>query len=161
MKRLALFVLAALSLAGCATPTVYQPATGPSAVGYSEYLIEPGRYRVIFRGGGGAPPEQVMDLALLRAADLALAQGYDWFRVSDRYVQAVGGGYGPDIGVGVGGMSFGHHSGVGGGVSTGFNLGGGPALAATIEVTMGRGPMPPGLDVYDAHAVRNTLGRPA
>lgn len=158
MKRLVLPLAAALALAACATPTVYGPAAGPTAVGYSEYQIEPGRFRVMFRGGGGAPPEQVMDYALKRAADLALAQGYDWFRVSDRYVRGVGGGYGPNVDVGIGGMSFGHNSAVGGSVGTGFNLGGGPELEASIEVLMGRGPLPPGLDVYDAHAVSRSLG---
>ena len=42
-----------------AQPTLYQAAAGPQAVGYSEYRIEPGRYRITFRGGPGAPPEQV------------------------------------------------------------------------------------------------------
>jgi hypothetical protein len=46
-------------------------------------------------------------------------------------------------------------------VGTGFDLGGGPALEATIEIMMGRGPRPEGLDVYDARAVRSTLGRPS
>ena len=162
MKRPVLFALAALSLAACATaPTVYQPAAGPNDVGYSEYRIEPGRYRVTFRGGPGAPPEQVTDLALIRAADLALADGYDWFRVSDRFIRQAAGDRGPDVSLGVGGMSFGRHSATGVGIGTGFNLGSGPALAATLEVFMGRGPRPPGLDVYDAHAVRRTLGRPA
>ncbi len=160
MKRLVLSAAAALTLAACATPTVYGPAAGPTAVGYSEYRIEPGRYRVTFRGGGGAPPEQVMDYALRRAADLTLAQGYDWFRVSDRYVRGVGGGYGPTVDLGVGGMSFGHHSAVGGSVGTGFDLGGGPELQASIEVLMGHGPLPPGLDVYDARAVAGSLGPP-
>jgi hypothetical protein len=100
-----------------------------------------------------------MDLALLRAADLALSQGYDWFRVSDRYVQGVGGG-GPDVSFGIGGASFGSHSATGVGVSTGFPLGGGPALEASIEVLMGKGVKPAGLDVYDAHALHNSLGRP-
>src|SRR6516164_7347777 len=94
MKRLLPAAFAALALAACTTPTVYQPASGPDAVGFSEYRIEPGRYRVFFHGGSGAPPERVMDLALLRAAELTLAGGYDWFRVSDRMVRAVGGGYG-------------------------------------------------------------------
>ena len=164
MKRLALSALAALSLAACATPTVYQPAAGPNAVGYSEYRIEPGRYRVTFRGGDNASPEQVMDLALLRAADLALADGYDWFRVSDRFVSVADGGRGgPRISLGVGGANFGRHSAVGVGVGTGFNLGGGGygggVAVATLEVLMGRGAKPPGLDVYDAHAVRGSLGR--
>ena len=164
MKRLLLSSLAALSLAACATePTRYQPAAGPDAIGYSEYRIEPGRYRVTFQGGDNAPPEQVMDYAIMRAADLALAEGYDWFRVSDRILRATGGGGGGSrVSLGIGGMDFGRHSSVGVGVGTGFNLGGPSygASAATIEVFMGRGPKPPGVDVYDARAVRNTLGQP-
>ncbi len=161
MKRLVLAALAALSLAACANaPTRYQPATGPEAVGYSEYRIEADRWRVTFRGGPGAPPEQVMDYALIRASDLALAHGYDWFRVAERTVRQVGGQSGPDLSLGFGGMSFGRHTATGAGVGAGFNLGGGPALAATLEVLMGRGPKPPGLDVYDARSVRSTLGRP-
>lgn len=166
MKRLIMSALAAaLSLAACATtPTVYQPAASPSGVGYSEYRIEPGRYRITFQGGAGAPPEQVMDLAILRAADLTLADGYDWFRVSDRFVRATQGSSGPRISLGVGGADFGRHSSVGVGVGTGFNLGGGGyggTAAATIEVFMGRGPKPAEVDVYDARAVRETLRRPA
>lgn len=160
MKRLALLSLAALSLAACATPTVYQPSARPGAVGYSEYRLEPGRYRVTFHGGNGASPQQVMDYALIRAADLAIAEGYDWFRVSDRFVRGEG-GRGPDLSLGVGGMSFGRHSATGVGVGTGFDLSGGPQMEATIEVMMGRGPKPAGLDVYDARALRATLGRPA
>lgn len=159
MRRLALSLLAALSLAACASePTRYQPAAGPSAVGFTDMQIEPGRYRITFRGGPGAPPEQVADYALLRAADIALAQGYDWFQVYDRQTGQVGGDYGPTVDIGFGGMNFGHHSAVGGSVGTGFDLGRGAALAATIEVVFGKGPKPPGVDVYDARAVRSSIG---
>jgi hypothetical protein len=165
MKRLLLAGLAALSLAACATtPTVYQPAAGPNAVGYSDYRIEPGRYRVMFQGGTGAPPEQVMDYAIMRAADLTLSEGFDWFRVSDSSVVATGGGSsGPHIGLGIGGASFGGASAVGVGVGTGFDLGGSRygASAATVEVFMGHGSMPAGLNVYDARAVRRAMGHPA
>lgn len=159
MKRLALILLAAAALGACETvPTLYQPAAGRDAVGYSEYRIEPGRYRITFRGGPGAPPVQVADYALLRAADLALAEGYDWFRVSDRVTE----GHpdrGPRVSLGVGGASFGRHSGVGVGVSTGgMSLGGGPSVSTTIEVLMGRGERPRGADVYDARALRQNLG---
>lgn len=159
MKRLMpIAVAAALALGACATtPTVYQPATGPQSVGYSEYSIEPGRYRITFRGGPGAPPEQVMDYALLRAADLALAEGYDWFHVYDRYVQGRP-DRGPRVGLGVGGGDYGRRSGVSLGVGTSFNLGGGPALSATVEAVMGRGERPRGPDVYDARALRRSLG---
>ncbi len=159
MKRLVVVVAAAaLSLAACATaPTLYQPAAGPQAVGYSEYRIEPGRYRVTFRGGPGAPPQQVMDYALVRAADLAISEGYDWFRVADRFTEGRP-DRGPRVGVGVGGGDYGYRSGVSLGVGTTFNLGGGPSLSTTIEVVMGRGERPRGADVYDAKALRRTLG---
>ncbi|MDB5494476.1 MAG: hypothetical protein JWP86_1813 [Phenylobacterium sp.] len=157
MKRTLLAALACLSLAACATPTHFQPAGGPGAVGFSELRIEPGRYRVTFQGGPGAPEAQVQDYALLRAADLALAEGYDWFRIVDRSVRQTGYG-GASVGLGVGGMSFGRHSATGVGVGTGFPLSGGPALQASLEVLMGRGPRPPGEDVYDARGVRASIG---
>lgn len=158
MTRLIATLLAAASLAACAsTPTLYQPATGPTSSGYSEYRIEPGRYRITFRGGPGAPAQQVSDYALLRAADLALAEGYDWFRVADRLMDARPDN-GPRLGVGVGGADFGRRSGVSLGMGTSFNLGGGPRLSSTIEVVMGRGERPRGPDTYDARALRQNLG---
>lgn len=148
-----------LGLSACATaPTRYQASAGPQAVGYSEYRIEPGRYRITFRGGPGAPIEQVADYALLRAADLALADGYDWFRVADRFTEGQP-DRGPRFGVGVGSGDYGRHGGVSLGLGTSFNLGGGPALSTTLEVVMGRGERPHGADIYDARALRSTLGQ--
>jgi len=158
MKRLILAATAALSLAACATaPTLYQPAMGRDAVGFSEYRIEPGRYRITFRGGPGAPPEQVSDYALLRAADLALADGYEWFRVSDRFLEGRP-DRSPRFSVGIGGASYGRHSAVGVGVNQGIPLGGGATVASTIEVVMGKGDRPRGADVYDAKALRANIG---
>jgi hypothetical protein len=157
MRAAAFAVLAALSVAACATaPTRYQPV-GPGGVGYSELRIEPDRYRVTFQGGPGAPPQQVQDFALLRAADLALAGGYDWFRVVDRTTRATGYS-GASLSVGVGGMSFGRHGAAGVGVGTGLPLSGGASLQASLEVLMGKGPRPPGEDVYDARGVRESIG---
>jgi hypothetical protein len=158
MKRLILPALAALALSACATePTHFQPSNGPQAVGFSEMRIEPGRYRVTFQGGPGAPPAQVQDYALLRAANLALADGYDWFRITDRSMRQTGYS-GSSLSVGVGGMSFGRHSAVGGGVSTGVPLSGGVSLVTTIEVMMGKGPKPADGDVYDARGVQKAIG---
>jgi hypothetical protein len=127
-------------------------------VGFSEYRIEPGRYRITFRGGPGAPPEQVSDYAIRRAADLALADGYDWFRVTDRVIAGAAPDQGPRVSLGLGGGNYGWHSGVGVGVGTSFNLGPGPALAATIEVVMGHGPKPADPGAYDARGVSRTVG---
>lgn len=166
LPALAALSLTAASLAGCASaPTVYQAATPANPIGYSEYRIEPGRYRITFQGGASAAPQQVMDLALRRAADLAIAEGYDWFQVSDRSVRPTSSSSGgPRMSFGVGGASFGGHSSVGMGVGTGFDLGGGNSYgspAASIEVLMGKGRKPDSVDAYDAHALQQTLGHPA
>lgn len=161
MRRLIATVALCAALAACAaTPTVYAPASGAQAVGFSEMRIEPGRYRVTFRGGPGAPMTQVADYALLRAADLTLADGYDWFRIVDRYAAQSGGGGGPRVSVGAGGGSGGYRSGVGVGLGTSFDLSGGPALTQTIEIIMGKGapPSSAGGEVYNAADVRRTIG---
>ena len=160
MKQLIAPILAALALTACATPqpTLYQAAVRPGAVGYTELRIEPGRYRITFRGGPGAPPEQVADYALLRAADLAIADGYDWFRVSERFMAGEP-DRSPRVSLGFGGGNYGWHGGSSVGVGTSFSTGGGPTVASTLEVVMGKGPRPPGADVYDARGVRSSVGQ--
>jgi hypothetical protein len=159
-RSFAVAACAALALAACTTPTYYQPAgpaSGRAAVGFSEYRIEPGRYRVTFQGGAGAPANQVADYALLRAAEVTLRDGYDWFRVVDRYAERSGSGGGPRVSIGTGSSSYGRRSAVGVGIGTSFDLGGGPAHAQTIEVMMGRGARPEGGDYYDARGVTASL----
>lgn len=141
---------AVLALGACTTPTTYGPAAKANAVGFSEYRIENGRYRVTFQGGPGAPPEQVSDFALRRAAELALRDGYDWFRVVDRTGERTRSGGGGTT-VGIGGSSGGYRSGVGVGIGTSFDLSGGPAYRQTVEVLAGKGPKPEG--AYDARQV--------
>jgi hypothetical protein len=159
IRRLApVLSLAALALCACETaqPMTYQPEAGPQHVGFSEQRLEPGRYRIFFHGSKGAPPEMVADYALRRAADLAVAEGYDWFRVYDRGMTGQG-GHGPFVSLGVGGASFGHSSASGVGVSSGFDLSGPPAMTASLEVVMGHGPRPEGPDVYDARGVQQSI----
>jgi hypothetical protein len=158
MRRLIAILATVASLSACASaPTLYQPAGGPKAVGFSEYRIESDRFRVTFRGGPGAPQEQVADYALLRAAELTIGAGYDWFRVVERGTQVVGGGSGPRLSLGTGGTDFGRHSAVGVGVGTSFDLSGGPALAYTVEILLGKGPAPRGGDVYVAREVERSI----
>ncbi|HEY2660788.1 MAG TPA: hypothetical protein VGI79_13790 [Caulobacteraceae bacterium] len=160
MKKLLLLAIVALSLAACeTTPTVYGPAAGPLGVGYSESPIEQGRWRVTFRGGPGADARRVGDLTLLRAADLTLREGYDWFRVTDRYTSDSGETSEPRVSLGVGGANFGRGSAVGVGGGVGFNLGGGSSITGTIEILMGKGPAPHDPDVYDARQIRSTVGQ--
>lgn len=159
-KPLIAAALASFLLAACATtPTVYRAQLGaPNDVGYSEYRLEAGRYRVTFQGGPGAKEAQVADYALLRAAELALRDGYDWFRIADRSTNVSGYDRGPRVSVGGGSASFGRRSSVGVGLGTSFNLGPGPAVSRSIEVVFGKGATPRDRDAYDARDVVKNVG---
>jgi hypothetical protein len=155
MKQGLASVAACLLLAACATPTVYGPRTGPNASGFSEMRIEADRFRVSYTGGNGASPDQVADYALLRAAEITVAQGYDWYRVVEQFTQGTA-GRGPQMSVGGGSASFGRRSSVGVGLGTSFDLSGGPQLTRNLEIKLGRGVKPD--DAYDATDVIRTIG---
>lgn len=150
--------LAFLALAACATPpTVYGPAAASDKMGYREQRIELERYRVSFRANADLKPPQVEDLALRRAAEITLAQGYQWFRVVNRGTDLAGGSRspsGPSIGIGGSSGSYGSSLGVG----LGFNFGSDTRqYEATLEILLGKGAKPAEPSAYDAQQV---LARP-
>ena len=155
-----LALVAALALSACATAvgTDYGPAASAKGYGYTDTRIEADRYRIVFAGDGATPRETVEDYALLRAADLAIAGGYDWFRVISRDVsEERRGGVGIGAGVGGGGRNVG--VGVGGDLGT---IGARPFFTARIEVIFGKGARPEGADYHDGTSVKETiLSRPA
>jgi len=103
-------------------------------------------------------PEQVEDYALLRAGQLALANGYDWFRVVSRDISGEQRG-GVGIGAGVGGGSYSRRSGVGVGVSGDLGtIGGRDYFTVRLEVLMGNGAPPESGDYYDANDVVERIG---
>jgi hypothetical protein len=82
-----------------APPTQYAPAEAGPALpdlgpkpavveetlyGYSEVEISPTIVRVTFKGNSSSEDTRVVDFALLRAAEVALARGYPFFVVRDR-----------------------------------------------------------------------------
>ncbi len=151
MRRWLAISLLTVTLGACMTPTVYAPQARPGASGYVETRIEKDRWRITFRGGSDADARRVADLTLLRAAQVTLDQGYDWFRVVQRYGEAEP-PRGPTLSVGAGTDSYSYHGGSSFGVGVGgIPLGGGPILAETVEVIMGKGPAPREADAYDAH----------
>ena len=89
---LALTVALAAALAGCATPTPYQPNIPgqASSGGYSEIRVEPNRWRVTFAGNSLTSRETVEGYLLFRAAELTTQQGFDWFSIVDRNTQRSG-----------------------------------------------------------------------
>lgn len=83
LKLAGLVVGGSLLLAACVTPTPYQAAIGEFGQGYSETRIETGKYRVSFKGNTATSRETAENYILLRAAELAKAEGYDYFVVFD------------------------------------------------------------------------------
>jgi hypothetical protein len=158
MKYVLISLAASLALAACTTaPTVYQPAETSTSVGYRETRIESDRYRISFRANADLEPGQVEDMALRRAAELAVADGYPWFRVVTRMTELAGGSPGGGTSVGVGGSSGSYGSGIG--VGIGFDLSGDTRkYETTMEVQFGRGDKPDEANAYEAQAVLQRLG---
>lgn len=152
-----------LALSACASSTPYYgPATSANSYGYAETPIEQGRYRVTYTADD---PQEARDLALLRAAELTLSKGGDWFQVVHSSTDRTGGGSasrgGPSVSIG-GSAGSGGYSGVGVGVGFGIPIGGSSAAKITqsMEILVGSGPKPQGADVYDAGDVQfNLSGR--
>jgi len=164
MKRLTLPLIAAagLALSACASLAPYGAQTGPGGQGYAEQRIESNRYRVTYNGVGSAGP--VADMALLRAAELTTAQGYDWFEVTQRWTDGrldSAGGLRPSVGVGYGSSRssgrYGSYSSSGVGVGVGLDFSGPSPTSTTLEVVMGNGPRPDRPNAYDARGVQDSL----
>lgn len=185
MKRksavLAAVATLAVVLTACSTATPYQPNIRGNAVsgGYSEVRVEPNRFRVTFAGNSLTSRETVEGSLLYRAAELTLAQGYDWFAIVDRrtdqktrtYIEPTfGPGYGYGYGYGAWAPYWRYH-GAGYGWRTWDPYWGGPfwgdsydvrtidRFEATAEIQMNRGPKP-ATDpaAFDARSVVENLG---
>lgn len=164
MKRAAglLGVLfSAVMLGACATQPLYSPAEDAESPGYRETRIADNRYRVSFIGRADTPGEEVKNLALLRAAELTLEAGYDWFEVVERETREGVRRAEPrvSIGVGTGCAPFGCRI-VNSRWYTGVNVDSaiyGDRYRTTMEIRMGQGkPEDPGR-VYDAAEVAGYL----
>ncbi|MFN3930781.1 MAG: CC0125/CC1285 family lipoprotein [Brevundimonas sp.] len=164
MNRLTLPMIAAagLALSACASLAPYGPQTGPGGQGYVEQRIESNRFRVTYNGVGAPGP--VADMALLRAAELTTAEGYDWFEVTQRWTDGrldSAGGLRPSVSVGAGSSSYGGRYGnyrsSGVGVGVGLNFSGPSPTSTALEVVMGRGETPARPNAYDARGVQDSL----
>ncbi|MBD7939864.1 CC0125/CC1285 family lipoprotein [Brevundimonas guildfordensis] len=160
MKRLAVVTIAAsaLALTACASLAPYGPQMGPNGQGYSEQQIERDRYRVTYRGVGSAGP--VADMALYRAAQLTVDRGYDWFEVTQRWIDGrpdSAGGVRPSVSLGAGSSRYGGYRASGVGVGLGFDLSGPQPTSTTLEIVMGRGNRPDRREAYDARGVQDAI----
>lgn len=152
---------AALFVSACATaPTPYAPAQSDRAKGYSEQAIESDRYRVSYKGDDA---DQARSYALLRAAEITLENGADWFRIANAYtdIDSPGSAGGTSVSVGGASGSYGSSVGVGVGINLGSLGGGGPDAVHTLEMVFFPGERPDEPDAYDARSVQaSILGAP-
>lgn len=80
--RMTSLIVMALALATCAEPTPYKPVA--DRYGYSNLLIETGRYKVSFSGNSSTKRETVENYLLYRAAEITIETGNDYFVVAER-----------------------------------------------------------------------------
>lgn len=71
-----------VALAGCAMGPEFHPLKG--GVGYSDAQLQDDRFSVSFAGDSSTPRDRVEQFLLYRAAQLTVANGYDYFLVMDR-----------------------------------------------------------------------------
>lgn len=79
MRSTILWLFLVLCLAACSTGYQPQGFTG----GFTDLQIEPGVFRISFAGNGYTRPRHAEDLALLRACEITLTNGYTCFHVLD------------------------------------------------------------------------------
>ena len=81
-------IFAGVILAGCMTPTPYQPRQEGQNTGYTDHALTQNRYRVTFTGNSATPRETVESFLLLRAAEVTKAAGYNSFMFDTRNTKA-------------------------------------------------------------------------
>ncbi len=156
MKPYAILLAAGLR-AACTSNAAYGPASKSGAMGYSSQQIETGRYQVSYTDSS---PSKARDRALLRAAELTLLEGSDWFEITSSFAERSEDSRSGGSSVSIGGSSGSRgHSSVGVGVGIGIPLGGGNSGSVTevLEIVTGKGDKPDRASVYDARSVEINL----
>ena len=78
-------IILALLISACATQSAYRAAQA-DGTGYQDFALADNHYRVQFKVQGQARAV-AKKYALMRAAELTLAQGYDWFVVEQQTIR--------------------------------------------------------------------------
>lgn len=155
----AILIPALALMAACATTPSYGPAKSDRGEGYLSQQIEAGRYRVSYTD---RDPVRARNMALLRASEITLADGKDWFEITHEGADSeLSGRSGGGTSVSIGGSAgSGGYSGVGVGIGIGLPLGGSGSAGMTthtMEIVTGAGPKPDKGEAYDARSVDMNL----
>lgn len=168
MKYLiAMTLTATLIMTGCSSAPDYRKAED-SGYGYQETQLSDNQYRVHFTARG-SDKRKAMDFAMLRAAELTLLQGYDWFTVTHRetLVDSENVGTDPQIGFSrryemereCGLITCSTSMEPETTYSAGVFVGGerNSQVEAILNITMGKGEKPDSAASFNAKQVRNNL----
>lgn len=170
MKRLCLVVAYLFLLQACASYSPYQPAN-QSGYGYSHTQMSDNQYRIDFKARD-IEQGKALDYAMLRAAELTIEKGYDWYEVVDRQSDISHKHVSPNTGFNVTQsrsierdcgllgcttrMSEPHSSVIiGAGVSE-HDRG---IVTVLLEIKMGKGVRPDAKQVYSAQTLLENLGK--
>ena len=98
MLKKSIVAVSALALAACGGPAAtYQAASASSGSGYISAPAGNDRYTVKYTGGKGMAASQVAEYALLRAAELTLENGDEWFAILSSTTEEVAAGQANDL----------------------------------------------------------------
>ena len=168
-----IFLTALLTLGACASTPDYKPAGKAGDHGYYTQKISDDRYRVNYNARRGTNLQDARDYAMLRAAEITLNKGYDWFEIVDRETSSTE-SRAPDTQLGFGYEQAQY-------VETRCGLitctqSSRPARytsvrfdnrrpetrhSHSIEIHMGKGKVPENGNYYDAKAVAESIGKTA
>ncbi|MEM1192055.1 MAG: hypothetical protein AAGH42_01525 [Pseudomonadota bacterium] len=163
-RHVLLGVFALAVLAACSTVTPYKAADG-GRYGFSEQQIEGNKFRIVFSGNSRTDLSTVENYVLLRAAEITLANGDDYFITLDastdvdRSFQSngtvLGGG-----GFGRPGFFYGGFGGFGGGFgNTATTTRERQAYTVGTIIETYKGTKPAGVGTaYDARSVVSNIG---
>lgn len=163
-----------LGLGACASQTPYQAAESKGTPGYYETIVTKDRYRVTFKGNSITDRDTVRDYAMLRAAEVTLEHGFDWFETVDKETDkdtrttTSGGAIGPTFQTtyytaqscdALGNCDTAVYSATtptyfGGGVTTTTSR---DSYAVTLEIRMGNNPKPDAAAAYEAKSVAQAV----
>lgn len=156
MKRYILSAAAILILAGCSSaPKPFGPAN-TSDFGFRNTQIQNDRFRISYTSRDAF---QSRDFALLRAAQIAEAEGYSHFKVlsGETYDNGRRGGLSTGIGIGLGGGRY-NRSGISLGVRDIARSLEGDKVTEQIEVILLNTPSANDPNVYSAQSVMKNIG---
>lgn len=164
MLRILSIVFWGLVVTACAsTGPSYEKANSERGYGYHESQLADNRYRVTFTARSNND-DAARDYALLRAAELTLQKGYDWFEVADRDTTVSERESAPShVGVSqqtmttCGLVSCSTTTRPVGAAHVHTDTGGPDKVKATVEFVMGKGKLPDGARFYQARAVADTI----